>query len=128
VSRSKGRLFTNEVKSILEADGHIVDGMFYKSAWFAGRIHAVDTDIFGIADLLSYHDGIIYLHQVTDVGNKARHVKLITDKGIPVKLWCRTKEGRKVCYRVFNVSSNGFVEEEEPRCKVIHAQSAKVKQ
>ena len=73
-SRQKGLAKVREVRKLLEANGHIVSGPHYSPKWnpFRKVIMAVHTDILG-ADLLSFKDGKLELHQVCSAKNKAAH-------------------------------------------------------
>ena len=126
MSRAKGLIACHEVKAILIAEGHQVDGPYFKPIWFGGKTNVVHKDIFDCADLLSFFNGRFHLHQVSDVSHKSEKVKTIQEKGIPCWIWGRTKEGNKVMYRVW-VCINGKVLEDTPRWKGSHADGAKDK-
>ena len=116
-ARQKGQIFCAEVKRILEAIGHVVDGPFYKSCWFNNRSNPVHCDIFGIFDIVSCYQGIYYFHQVSTLDHKANKVKAILDVKMSGWVWARVSNGR-VFYRIFIVKPGQEVEEAEIRWKV----------
>jgi hypothetical protein len=97
-ARKKGLQRVHEVRRILEGLGHVCEG--------------IHRDYFSIADLISYSpdDKEFILHQVTDLKNKAIHIKMIQDSELPAWVWCRL-EGR-VGYRVFFVTQDKVEEGE----------------
>ncbi len=113
--RSKGLLFCNEVKKILQGIGHEVDGPFFKSRFFGGRINPVHCDIFEVFDMVSFFDGCYFMHQVSTLSNKATKVKSIQSKKMNGWIWCRVSNG-KVFYRIF-IIKNGEIEEAEIKWK-----------
>jgi hypothetical protein len=64
-----------EVRKLLEANGHIVEGPFYKNVFnpFRKVMIAVHYDPFS-ADLISWKKGF-ELHQVCERGVKSRNIK-----------------------------------------------------
>ena len=110
-AREKGLARVREVRKVLEGLGYTCEGPGYSVAFFAGRMQAIHRDYFGVGDLISYSGGKFILHQVTDLKNKAKHVRLIQEARLPCWTWCRAKEGRKVFYRVFMVDTEGTLEE-----------------
>lgn len=110
-AREKGLTRVREVRKILEGMEHQVEGPGYSVAFFGGRMQPIHRDYFSVADLISYFGGKFILHQVTDLKNKSKHVRVIQDKRLPCWIWCRAKEGGKVFYRVFLVDSEGTLEE-----------------
>ena len=121
MSRHKGLLYCSEVKHLLQLEGHKVDGPFFVSKFFGGKSNAVHKDIFGVADLISFLDGEIILHQVTVLNNKADKIHEIQKEKIyPIWVWCRIKESNKVGYRVFHlhyIGANFTIEEGNTRWK-----------
>jgi len=107
-ARAKGLQRVREVKKLLEGIGHCVEGPGYSVAFYQNRMNPIHRDYFGIADLISYHEGIFILHQVTDLHNKASHIKAIQESLLPCWLWCRIQGA--LDYRIFFVSA-GKVEE-----------------
>lgn len=114
-SRSKGLGYVREVIKLLEGMNHAVEGPGYASKWFNGRVNVVHKDYFNLFDLISYCDGVYYLHQVSDLSHKAEKVKAIKEKHFPGWVWCRTSEAGRIKYRLFFVQSDGTVEEGEIR-------------
>ncbi len=100
-ARAKGLAWCREVKEILISRGYRVDGPFYGAAFFGGKMVTIHRDIFGCMDLISYKDGQMLGHQVTDSANKSVHAKKMITAGVDGWLWCRNKDGRKVYWRVF---------------------------
>ena len=113
-ARAKGLQWVREVKKLLEGMGHVVEGPGYSVAFYQGRMNAIHRDYFGIADLISYHQGIFYLHQITDLHNKSSHVKTIQASGLPCWLWCRVKGS--LDHKIFFLR-NGKIEEGEIKFK-----------
>lgn len=109
-ARAKGLQRVREVKKILEGLGHQVEGPGYSVAFFGGGMKPIHRDYFGMADLVSFGDGVFILHQVTDLTNKSKHIKMIQELGLPAWVWCRM-EG-KVGFRVFFVTENEVTEGE----------------
>ena len=107
-ARQKGLNRVREVKKLLEGMGHLIEGPGYSVAFYGGKMNPIHRDYFSIADLISYHKGIFILHQVTDLHNKASHIKTIRESGLFCWLWCRVKGALN--YRIFFVSP-GKVEE-----------------
>ena len=112
-TRQKGLSNVREVKKILEGMECKVEGPTYGVAFFDGGMKPIHRDLFGIADLVAWHpDHKLRLHQVTDLGNKARHITEIRKLGIPCWVWCKVpRQG----YRVFEVVESGEVIEAEHR-------------
>jgi hypothetical protein len=94
-------LWCAEVRRLLSARGHLVAGPFFKSKWFGGRQWVIHEDIFNCFDLISFYQGEYLLHQVTDLPHRAEHQTKIDKQGLRGYLWCRTKVGGRVKYRVF---------------------------
>ncbi len=107
-NRQKGLQRVREVRKMLEGMGHKVEGPGYGVAFFGGSMRPIHRDFFGIADLMSSHDGVFHLHQVTDLKNKSKHVKAIQDGGLSAWLWCKI-EG-KFGYRIFIVTPDSISE------------------
>jgi len=116
MSREKGLIYVHEVKKLLEAIGHQVEGPGYMIIYIplnpgayklginrATKPIQVHKDYFGVADLISYFEGKLILHQVTDLSNKSIHVKAIQERGLSAWVWCRFNEGRRIGYRIFFV-------------------------
>ena len=116
-TRQKGQIFAREVRRILEGANHVVDGPFYASKWFNGKINAVHTDIFNCFDLCSFFEGNYYFHQISIISEKSRKIKLLQEKALPGWVWCRVSNGR-VFYRIFIVKPGEEIEEAEIRWKV----------
>jgi hypothetical protein len=95
---------------MLEGMGAVVEGRGYALAFYGGSMKPIHRDYFGIADLISFRDGIFTLHQVTDLTNKGKHVKAIQEKGLSAWLWCKV-EG-KSGYRIFFVFPHEVTEGE----------------
>lgn len=114
-ARSKGLAWVREVRKMLEGMGHQVEGPGYAVAFYGGAMKPIHRDYFGIADLISFHNGNLYLHQVTDLSNKSTHVKAIQEKGLTCWVWCRVPT-RPISYRVFMVKGDS-IEEAEVRFK-----------
>ncbi len=111
-TRSKGLGFTHEVKRILEGMQHNVDGPFYKSAFFNGKINAVHFDIFGCFDLISY-DGLQFIgHQVSTEANKSAKIKAIQEANLPGWVWTRYSEDGTVGYKVYEIMGETITEHE----------------
>jgi len=100
-ARAKGLSACREVKKILQDRGYRVDGPAYGVAFFGGRSVPIHRDFFGVLDLITYKDGQYWGHQVTDLSNKSKKIKALAEAGIQAWVWARTKEGRKIKYRVF---------------------------
>jgi len=109
-ARSKGLQRVREVGKMLEGIGHQVEGPGYALAFYGGSMKPIHRDYFGIADLISFRDGIFVLHQVTDLTNKGKHVKAIQEIGLSAWLWCKI-EG-KSGYRIFFVTPTEVTEGE----------------
>ena len=107
-SRQKGLNLVRMVRKMLEGMHYIVEGPGYSVAFYGGSMKPIHRDYFGIADLISYADNQFILHQVTDLSNKAKHVKDIQSLGIPCWLWC--KIDGKTGFRVFFVSKDYAIE------------------
>ncbi len=116
-SRKKGLNYVREVRKILQAMEHQVEGPGYGLAFFGGSPRPIHRDYFGLYDLVSCYDGRIYLHQVTDLSNKAKKVKAIQEKKIPGWVWARC-DGGKIFYRIFCVDMDGRVEESQIRWRL----------
>lgn len=100
-ARAKGLAACREVKKILQESGYKVEGPGYGIMFIEGKSIPVHKDYFGCLDLISYRRGEMLGHQVTDLNNKAAHLKKMEGAGIEGWVWCRTKNGRKVEWRVF---------------------------
>jgi len=109
-TRQKGINQVRVVKKMLEGMGSIVEGPGYSVAFYGGSMSPIHRDYFGIADLISYRDGQFTLHQVTDLPNKAKHVKDIQKSGLPCWCWCKI-EGR-TGFRIFFVTKDSVTEGE----------------
>jgi hypothetical protein len=116
-NRAKGLAFCREVRKILEALGHQVEGPGYGIAFYGGRMAPVHRDYFGVFDLVSIFEGQTYWHQISTPSNKAVKVKAIIAKSLSGWVWARASNG-KIFYRVFIVKTSGAVEEAEIRWKV----------
>lgn len=110
-AREKGIARVREVKKLLQGMGYLIEGPGYKPLWIGTRSVPVHSDFFGVGDLISYFEGKFILHQVTDLKNKAKHVKIAQEAHIPAWIWSRAKEGGKVFYRLFMVDIEGKIEE-----------------
>jgi hypothetical protein len=111
-ARKKGLNYVREVRKILEAMNHQVEGPGYGVAFFAGRMLPIHRDYWGIFDLISFN-GEFHGHQVSTLSNKAVKVKAIRDKMFPGWVWCRVNKANRVGYRVFQIDSFGIVEDNE---------------
>jgi hypothetical protein len=112
-NRQKGIQFVREAKKIVETEwGHKTDGPFYKSTYFGGQIRPVHTDLFGVFDFISFDKdrGVYLLHQVTVADKKASKAKAITQAGLVGYVWCRSKTGNRVHWRVWWVEKNHEIE------------------
>ncbi len=107
-ARQKGLNRVREVKKLLEGMGHTVEGPGYSVAFFGGSMKPIHRDYFGVADLISYKDWKLQLHQVTDLVNKAKHVKAIQGEKLSAWVWCKI-EG-KSGYRIFIVTPDSISE------------------
>ncbi len=101
-ARAKGLSYCREVKKILLENGYHVEGPGFAVLFFNGRSVPVHRDFFNLFDLMSYKDGQFWGHQVSDIHHKSEKIKAISEAGFQGWVWSRTKEGRKVKYRVFN--------------------------
>lgn len=115
--RAKGISYVREVRKVLEAMQHQVEGPGYGLAFFGKSPRPVHKDYFGVFDLVSFYDGHVYLHQVTDISHKAQKVKAIQEKKIPGWVWARCT-GHKIFYRIFSIDMEGKVEESEIRWRL----------
>lgn len=99
-AREKGIARVREVRKILEGMGHTCEGPGYKPLWIGNRSIPVHSDFFGVGDIISWDGKQLILHQVTGKSNKAIHVKVIQEKGIPCWLWIKIpgKSGFKVFF------------------------------
>jgi len=109
-ARAKGLQRVREVRKMLEGMGHIVEGPGYSVAFYQGRMNPIHRDYFSIGDLISYHEEMFILHQVTDLHNKASHIKTIQESKIPAWLWCRLKG--QLGFRIFFISQDKVEEGE----------------
>lgn len=116
-NRAKGLIFCREVKKILEAIGHQVEGPSYTTAFFGGKTNAIHRDYFSIFDLISFFEGGYFFHQVSALGHKSEKIKAIQAKRMPGWVWSRVSNG-KVFYRIFDVKASGDVQEAEIRWKI----------
>lgn len=105
-ARAKGLGFCREVKKILEAMGHEVEGPGYATAFFQGATHAIHRDYFGIWDLISFYENVYYFHQVSTIENKSTKIKSIQGKKMLGFVWIRSKKNK---YKIFKI--NLLVEE-----------------
>ena len=111
--RAKGLSFVREVRGLLEAMNHQVEGPGYSTRFFGGRLNAVHKDYFSCFDLLSF-DGLDFIgHQITTIENKAAKVNAIQANKMKGWVWCRfSEDNRKVGYRIFFVDSEKVEEGE----------------
>lgn len=115
-ARAKGLTYVREVRKILEAVGHEVEGPGYGLAFYGGRMAPVHRDYFGVYDLISYFQGQFFGHQISIPSNKASKVKAIQAKKMPGWVWSRLSNG-KIFYRIFIVKPSGEIEEAEIKWK-----------
>ncbi len=108
-ARQKGLSYCREVRKIIEALGHTVEGPGYATAFFNGRMSPIHRDYFGLWDLISYYQGQYLFHQVSTLSNKSSKIKAITGKQMPGWIWCRVDH--PVGYRIFKVDQAGNVVE-----------------
>lgn len=113
-ARGKGLAFCREVRKILEAMGHQVEGPGYATAYFQGAIHAIHRDYFGIWDLISFYENVYYFHQVSTIENKTTKIKAIQQTKLPGWVWCRVTEDNQTGFDVF-VIDGPIIEEKEMR-------------
>ncbi len=101
-ARAKGLASCREVKKILQDRGYLVEGPGFGVIFIPGTgAKPIHKDYFGVLDLVSYKNGQYWGHQVTDLSNKSKKIKALEEVGIQGWVWCRTKKGRKIEYRVF---------------------------
>jgi len=112
MSREKGLQFVREVKKLLQAMGHEVEGPGYATKWFGGKVNAVHQDFFGVYDLFSYFGGRYIGHQVSTLANKSKKIKAIQECGHTGWVWCRFDHSRRVGYRIFFTSPTEVTEGE----------------
>lgn len=101
-NRAKGLSWCREVRDILKEKGYKVEGPGMGIIFVDGKTIPMHKDYFNCLDLLSYRDGVIRGHQVTDLSNKASHKHKMEDSGVVGWLWCRGKKGNRVEWRVFD--------------------------
>lgn len=110
--RKIGLRWIEEVKKILEEEGHITSGPFSKVIFTKGRKMASHVDIFGVFDIISAKEGVYFLHQVTSLNMLSNKRKKILKSGMTGIIWCHCKINGKVGYRRFNVNPFRYFDKE----------------
>lgn len=108
-ARKKGLSYVHEVKKLLLAMSHQVEGPGFKPAFFGGKLSVVHSDFFDCFDLISFDGKEYFGHQVSTLSNKSAKVKAIKAKNMPGWVWARTD--KPVGYRIFQVDRKGKVTE-----------------
>jgi len=101
--RKQGLEWCKQVANFLRLEGHTVDGPFSKVIFTKGRKMASHVDIFGVFDIISAKEGVIFLHQVTSLNMLSNKRKKIFKLGIRGMIWCHCKINGKIGYRRFCV-------------------------
>ena len=110
--RTKGLGFVREVRKLLEAMNHQVEGPGYATRFFGGKINAVHKDYFDCFDLISFDGKDFIGHQISTIENKAAKVHQIQALKMPGWVWARFSEGRRVGYRLFMIDGDKVEEGE----------------
>ncbi len=110
-ARKKGLGYVHEVKKILQAMEHQVEGPGFKPCFFGGRVSVVHSDYFDCFDLISHNGDSFIFHQVSTLSNKSAKIRAIQDKLMVGWVWCRVDD--PVGYRIFEVDWKGEVKETE---------------
>jgi len=102
-TRKKGLEWVREVRKLLEAMNHVVEGPGYGVAFFNNRMSPIHRDYFSVFDLISFDGNSFIGHQVSDLSHKAEKVRAIQAKKMKGWIWSRFAEGRRCGYRLFFV-------------------------
>ena len=109
-NRSKGLVYVREVRKVYSDAGYLVEGPGYDVMFFSGAMRPVHKDYFECFDLIVCKHNILSGIQVTTLENKSHRVAKLQEKGVSGYVWCRSRDGRKVEWRVFRVSDDDVVE------------------
>ena len=102
-NRQKGLQYVREVKKILEREGFIIDGPFYRPIFIHGKSSAVHSDLFGVFDLVAFFPAnkMFSFHQVSLDERRAEKIKAILNMGMFGFFWGRGIENRRVYYKKY---------------------------